>query len=118
MSDLALILEMEMAKLKYKHTPPPGEFSPQTKLLIYDLEKVRTEENAKEVDAIISDAKKEKFHSWLSDLPMPIRSLRKRLQEADLWEIDEKVMQRRYDAKESADSEFSTNPGDACQFEN
>mgnify|MGYP000700489238 CR=1 FL=1 len=102
MSDALILVEMQMAKLKNEHKPLPGEFSPQTKLLIGDLEERRTEENSEEIDAIIEAAKKEKFHSWLSDLPMPIRFLRKRLQEADLWDLDEKVVEGRYDCPEKS----------------
>lgn len=79
--------------------------SPQTKLLIADLKERRTAENAEEIDEIIRDAEQEKFHSYLSPLPMPICFLRQRLQSADLLDLDENVIKGRYRCKEEKEQQ-------------
>lgn len=58
-----LLKETEAELEDYR--PPPGQVSRPMQLLINDLEACRDEKNTKTIDALIENARQEKYHDML-----------------------------------------------------
>jgi len=95
----AIVLMMQAHEDQYRKSIKPGEFSAPTQLIIADVLAHRTEENAKLVDALIENAKKEMYNDFLSEFAFPAMELRSAMSRAGMPEsLLANVENGKYDA--------------------
>lgn len=93
--DFSKLLE----QIQDQYRPKDGELATITKVLIKDLEAVKTPQNSVVVDEIITKAKKESYHDFLAkDTAFPIMDLVIDCTAAGLLDIARKAKNGDYDA--------------------